>query len=172
MIIQVVIYVTLISSLLSLGALCLHAAFRADDSDSRDSLLLRSLLRCEQQLRDDSRDASINIEGPVKVTIAVSENRTVVWESRRGVLTRHVQKDDVLLATDRFPFPAGTDIEFQRSDSGMVVVRFFEPTNAVVYAKSSDGSTHPSKPDVIAMPARPDGVGQPRTIEIHLRGAP
>lgn len=181
MLIQVMVYLTLMSSLLGLGALCLHAAFRVDEVDLKDSLLLRSLVRCEQQLRDDNRtgrrsgtnqSATFQVETATKMILALPKDRQIVWESHRGVLTRRVLKQDVLESTDRFAFPAGSSIEFQAGDSGGAIVRIHEPSAVVVYAKAADGSTHPSKPDSVATPTAPDGATVPRFIEIQLRGAP
>ena len=181
MLIQVMVYLTLMSSLLGLGALCLHAAFRVDEVDLKDSLLLRSLVRCEQQLRDDNRtgrqsgtnqSATFQVESATKMILALSEGRQIEWESHRGVLTRRVLEQGSLRSTDRFAFPAGSSIEFQGDASGVAIVRIHEPSAVVVYAKAADGSTHPSKPDSVATPTAPDGATVPRFIEIHLRGAP
>lgn len=171
MMIQVMVYMTMLSSLMGIAGLCLHAAFRADEVDVRDSFLLRSLLRCEQQLRDDNRTGSFKVESPDKMALEQPEQKKISWESHRGVLTRRVLTNDKVQSFDRFPFAAGSVIEFQTGENGFVLVRINEPSDAVVYAKAADGSTHQSKPDAVAMPPKPDGAALTRSIEIRLRGA-
>lgn len=171
MMIQVMVYLTMLSSLMGIAGLCLHAAFRADEVDQRDSFLLRSLLRCEQQLRDDNRTGSFKVESADKMSLELPEQKRISWGSHRGVLTRRVLTDDKLLSFDRFPFPAGTVVEFAASENRFVLVRINEPSDAVVYAKAADGSTHQSKPDAVAMPPKPDGAALTRSVEIRLRGA-
>lgn len=170
LIIQSLVYITILSSLLGLGGLCLHSALRMDHSDQKDSFLIRSLLRSDRMIRGDADGSRIVIESPVSLKLNRAEGQSFVWKSHRGTLSREVLLEDKTVSRDRFPFPAGTQIEFLTDPNGTAVLRIVEPSDVVRYAEAADGSTHPTKPESVTNPVVPDGAANRRVIEIQLRG--
>ncbi len=170
-IIQSMVYLTILAALLGVGGICLHAAMRMDRSDQKDQFLIRSLLRCERQLREDAVKSKLSVTQPSSLTVSQLDQSEIRWTSNRGVLTRELVKEGQIKARDQFRFPAGTNVEFHATESG-VVVRIIEPSDLVKYAEAADGSTHPTKPESLVSPPIPDGAAPNRTVEIYLRGAP
>ncbi|MFN9719091.1 MAG: hypothetical protein ACK58L_10380 [Planctomycetota bacterium] len=172
LIIQVMVHMTLLSAMLGLGGFCLHAALRMDRSDLKDSFLIRSLLRCERQLRQDASKSRIVVNSASSVTFVRNERVAIVWTTDRGVLTRELSEAGQFKSRDQFPFPAGTAVEFRSDDSVTAVIRITEPTDLVKYAEAADGSAHRTKPEGAVHPPVPDGAATNRAVEIFLRGLP
>ncbi len=182
---QTMIYMTVASALLTITGLVLHTALKADSADRRESLFLTSLLRAEQQFRIDAIQSPLTVKSPSEMTAQFSadaaEATSILWTADRGILTRSVLQGEKSLGSDRFIFPAGSQIEFVQAEGqadpsgspqqGLITVRMTEPSALVTYQAAAHGGTNRNKPVAEANPARPGAVAPPKTVEIRLPGA-
>ena len=167
----VLVYMTLASALLTVGGVVLHTILKADTSDRRESQFLSSLLRAEKHLRSDSRDNRIKFESASQLSLVTLQQTQVNWSAERGILSRTELRDTQILATERYIFPAGSQISFKAEEPSIVVIRIVEPSAFVKYSSLSNGGTNPNKPEEEANPATPSSVAQPNVVEIRLKGA-
>jgi hypothetical protein len=173
---QTMIYMTLASSLMTVGGLCLHSILRADTADRKVALFLSSLMRAESQLRDDSRlslTGGARLESPEVLTCAVDDQTQVRWTSDRGILTRTkvLAETSRILETDRYIFPAGSRIEMSQDTADSVSIQIIEPSAFLNYASAAHGGTNLNKVAAGSTPALPLSVGQPNRVVIRLKGA-
>ncbi|MFO1002285.1 MAG: hypothetical protein U0936_18310 [Planctomycetaceae bacterium] len=164
------IYLTMASSLLTLAGTVLHTILKADTSDRREAMFLMSLLRAEQQLRNDAGSGSLKVESPEILTAAMSDQTGVTWSTDRGILNRVVRQGDAKTAADRFIFPAGSQVHFQQDETGAVVVRIVEPTALVKYSAAGHGGSNRQKPVEVTNPPVNSAIAKPGVVEIVLRG--
>ncbi len=165
-----IIYMTMASALLTLAGTVLHTILKADTSDRREALFLMSLLRAEQQLRDDADTGTLKVESAEILTATMSDQTTVTWSTDRGILSRMARQGDTRTATDRFIFPAGSQVVFQQDESSTVVIRIVEPTAFVKYSAAGHGGSNLQKPVEVTNPPVNSAIGKPGTVEIVLRG--
>ena len=164
------IYLTMASALLTLAGTVLHTILKADTSDRREALFLTSLLRAEQQLREDADAGSVKVES-AEILTATGGNQTVVtWSTDRGILNRVARQGDTKTATDRFIFPAGSQVLFQQNEAGTVVVRIVEPSAFVKYSAAGHGGSNLQKPVEVTNPPVNSAIAKPGVVEIVLRG--
>ncbi len=180
------VYMTIASALLTITGLVLHTALKADQSDRRESLFLTSLLRAEQQLRADAGQSPLTVnssrEMAAQFSADAAEATRILWTADRGILTRSVRQGEKPDSSDRFIFPAGSQIEFLQAEGETkptgevqttpVIVKITEPSALVTYQAAADGGTNRNKPAAEASPALPAAVARPKTVEIRLQGAP
>ena len=165
------VYMTIASAILSVAGVILHSVLKADASDRRESLFLSSLSRAEQQLRKDSQTNAFRYRSETWITTAGGDDSTIDWVIDLGILNRKVSRGDAVIATDRFIFPAGSQLRFQQASSDAVVVVISEPSALVKYQAGANGATLRNKPLSEAQPAPSAGVARPASIEIWLNGA-
>ena len=165
------VYMTIASAILSVAGVILHSVLKADASDRRESLFLSSLGRAEQQLRKDSQTNGFRYQSETCITTAGGDDSTIDWVIDLGILNRKVSRGDAVIATDRFIFPAGSQLRFQQASSDAVVVVISEPSALVKYQAGANGATLRNKPLSEAQPAPSAGVARPARIEIWLNGA-
>lgn len=165
-----IIYMTLASALLTLAGTVLHTILKADTSDRREAMFLMSLLRAEQQLRDDADAGSLKVESPEILKVTKSEQTTVTWSTDRGIMNRVARQGDTKSASDRFLFPAGCQVLFQQDESGTVVVRIVEPSAFVKYSAAGHGGSNLQKPVEVTTPPVNSAIAKPGVVEIVLRG--
>lgn len=165
-----IIYMTLASALLTLAGTVLHTILKADTSDRREAMFLMSLLRAEQQLRDDADAGSLKLESPEILKVTKSEQTTVTWSTDRGIMNRVARQGDTKSASDRFLFPAGCQVLFQQDESGTVVVRIVEPSAFVKYSAAGHGGSNLQKPVEVTNPPVNSAIAKPGVVEIVLRG--
>jgi hypothetical protein len=165
-----IIYMTLASALLTLAGTVLHTILKADTSDRREAMFLMSLLRAEQQLRDDADAGSLKVESPEILKVTKSEQTTVTWSTDRGIMNRVARQGDTKSASDRFLFPAGCQVLFQQDESGTVVVRIVEPSAFVKYSAAGHGGSNLQKPVEVTNPPVNSAIAKPGVVEIVLRG--
>jgi hypothetical protein len=132
---------TIASAILSVAGVILHSVLKADASDRRESLFLSSLSRAEQQLRKDSQTNGFRYRSETWITTAGGDDSTIDWAIDLGILNRKVSRGDAVIATDRFIFPAGSQLRFQQASSDAVVVVISEP--------SALGKLNPRRPQVL-----------------------
>ena len=123
-----IIYMTMASALLTLAGTVLHTILKADTSDRRESLFLMSLLRAEQQLRNDAEAGSLKRESAEILTATKADQTIVTWSTDRGILNRVARQGETKTATDRFIFPAGSQVVFEQDEAGTVRIRIVEPS--------------------------------------------
>lgn len=165
-----IIYMMMASALLTLAGTVLHTILKADTSDRREALFLMSLLRAEQQLRDDADAGRLKAESNEILTATMSDQTTVTWSTDRGILNRVVRQGDTKTATDRFIFPAGSRILFSQDETGTAVVRIVEPSAFVKYAAAGHGGSNLQKPVEVTNPPVNSAIAKPGVVEILLRG--
>lgn len=165
-----IIYMTMASALLTLAGTVLHTILKADTSDRREAMFLQSLLRAEQQLRDDAKAGTVKVESPEIMTATKFDQTIVTWSADRGILNRAARKEDTKTATDRFIFPAGSQVLFQQNDSGAVVIRIVEPSAFVKYSAAGHGGSNLKKPVEVTNPPVNSAIAKPGVVEIVLRG--
>ena len=153
------IYLTMASALLT-----------ADTSDRREAMFLTSLLRAEQQLRDDADAGSLKAESAEILTATMPDQATVTWSTDRGILNRVARQGETKTATDRFIFPAGSQVLFQQEETGTVVVRIVEPSAFVKYSAAGHGGSNLQKPVEVTNPPVNSAIAKPGVVEIVLRG--
>jgi hypothetical protein len=164
------IYLTMASALLTLAGTVLHTILKADTSDRREAMFLMSLLRAEQQLRDDADSGSLKAESAEILTATKSDQTIVTWSTDRGILSRVVRQGETKTATDRFIFPAGSQVVFQQDETGTVVVRIVEPSAFVKYPAAGHGGSNLQKPVEVTNPPVNSAIAKPGVVEIVLRG--
>lgn len=166
----ILLYMGIAAGLMTASGLCLHAILKADAADRREALFLSSMLRAERQLRADSGVAGVRFESPQSISIDAADGSTIRWNVNRGTLTRSVQQMDQNMASDRFVFPAGSQILIEQSAEKSISIRITEPSAFLKYSQSSDGGSNLNKPADEALPQTPKHVAQPKFAEIQLRG--
>ena len=164
------IYMTMASALLTLAGTVLHTILKADTSDRREAMFLTSLLRAEQQLRDDADSGSLKAESAEILTATRADQTIVTWSTDRGILNRVVRQGDTKTAADRFLFPAGSQVRFQQNENGTVVVRIVEPSAFVKYPAAGHGGSNLQKPVEVTNPPVNSAIAKPGVVEILLRG--
>lgn len=165
-----IIYMTMASALLTLAGTVLHTILKADTSDRREAMFLMSLLRAEQQLRDDADAGRLKVESAEILTATMSDQTTVTWSTDRGILNRVARQGETKTANDRFIFPAGSQVIFQQDETGTVVVRIVEPTAFVKYSAAGHGGSNLQKPVEVTNPPVNSAIAKPSVVEIVLRG--
>lgn len=164
------IYMTMASALLTLAGTVLHTILKADTTDRREAMFLMSLLRAEQQLRDDADSGSLKAESVDILTSTIADHTTVTWSTDRGILSRVVRQGDTKTAADRFVFPAGSQVLFQQDENDTVVVRIVEPSAFVKYPAAGHGGSNLQKPVEVTNPPVNSAIAKPGVVEIVLRG--
>jgi hypothetical protein len=165
-----IIYMTMASALLTLAGTVLHTILKADTSDRREALMLMSLLRAEQQLRHDADAGTLKVESAEILTATTLDQTIVTWSTDRGILSRVARQGDTKTATDRFIFPAGSQVVFQQDETGTVVVRIVEPAAFVKYSAAGHGGSNLQKPVEVTNPPVNSAIARPGVVEIVLRG--
>ena len=165
-----IIYMTLASALLTLAGTVLHTILKADTSDRREAMFLMSLLRAEQQLRNDAEAGRLKVESTEILTATMSDQTIVTWSTDRGILNRVARQGDAKAAADRFIFPAGSQVVFQQDETGTVVVRIVEPSAFVKYPAAGHGGSNLQKPVEVTNPPVNTAIAKPGVVEIVLRG--
>jgi hypothetical protein len=164
------IYLTMASALLTLAGTVLHTILKADTSDRREAMFLTSLLRAEQQLRDDANAGNLKAESAEILTATKLDQTIVTWSADRGILNRVVRQGHTKTAADRFLFPAGSQVRFQQDENGTVVVRIVEPSAFVKYPAAGHGGSNLQKPVEVTNPPVNSAIAKPGVVEIVLRG--
>lgn len=164
------IYLTMASALLTLAGTVLHTILKADTSDRREAMFLTSLLRAEQQLRDDANAGNLKAESAETLTATKLDQTIVTWSADRGILNRVVRQGHTKTAADRFLFPAGSQVRFQQDENGTVVVRIVEPSAFVKYPAAGHGGSNLQKPVEVTNPPVNSAIAKPGVVEIVLRG--
>jgi hypothetical protein len=165
-----IIYMTMASALLTLAGTVLHTILKADTSDRREAMFLMSLLRAEQQLRNDADAGTLKVESAEILTATMADQTIVTWSADRGILNRVARQGDTKAAADRFIFPAGSQVHFQQDETGTVVVRIAEPTAFVKYSAAGHGGSNLQKPVEVTNPPVNSAIAKPAVVEIVLRG--
>lgn len=165
-----IIYMTMASALLTLAGTVLHTILKADTSDRREAMFLMSLLRAEHQLRDDANAGSLKAESAEILTVTMSDQTTVTWSADRGILNRVARQADTKTATDRFIFPAGSQVRFEQSETGKVRVSIVEPSAFVKYSAAGHGGSNLQKPVEVTNPPVNPAIAGPEIVEIVLGG--
>jgi hypothetical protein len=166
-----IIYMTMASALLTLAGTVLHTILKADTSDRRESLFLMSLLRAEHQLRNDADAGSLKAESAEILTATMSDQSIVTWSTDRGILNRVARQGETKTETDRFIFPAGSQVVFEQDESGTVRVRIVEPSAFVKYSAAGHGGSNLQKPVEVTHPPVNPAIASPSFVEIVLKGA-
>ena len=164
------IYMTMASALLTLAGTVLHTILKADTSDRREAMFLMSLLRAEQQLRNDADAGSLKAESTEILTATMADQTIVTWSTDRGILNRVVRQGETKTAADRFIFPAGSQVLFSQEETGTVVVQLVEPSAFVKYSASGHGGSNLQKPVEVTNPPVNTAIARPGVVEIVLRG--
>lgn len=164
------IYMTMASALLTLAGTVLHTILKADTSDRREAMFLTSLLRAEQQLRNDADTGNLKAESAEILTATMADQTIVTWSTDRGIMNRVTRQGDTKIATDRFIFPAGSQVLFQQEESSTVVVRIVEPSALVKYSAAGHGGSNLQKPAEVTNPPVNSAIAKPGVVEIVLRG--
>jgi len=167
----VMVYMTISAALMTTAGLCLHAILKADSSERRESLFLRSLQRAEHQLRVDSRESGVNYESPTTISIVANDETAIQWVADRGILTRTETRQTNTVASDRFIFPAGSLIAMEQGTENSIVIRITEPSVFVTYSQAASGGSNLNKPAETATPVTPAHVARPNAVEIRVKGA-
>ena len=166
-----IIYMTMASALLTLAGTVLHTILKADTSDRREALFLMSLLRAEQQLRNDAEAGSLKRESAEILTATMSDQSIVTWSTDRGILNRVARQGETKTATDRFIFPAGSQVVFEQDEAGTVRIRIVEPSAFVKYSAAGHGGSNLQKPVEVTHPPVNPAIAAPSFVEIVLKGA-
>jgi len=166
-----IIYMTMASALLTLAGTVLHTILKADTSDRRESLFLMSLLRAEQQLRNDAEAGSLKRESAEILTATMSDQSIVTWSTDRGILNRVALQGETKTATDRFIFPAGSQVVFEQDEAGTVRIRIVEPSAFVKYSAAGHGGSNLQKPVEVTHPPVSPAIAAPSFVESVLKGA-
>ena len=166
-----IIYMTMASALLTLAGTVLHTILKADTSDRREALFLMSLLRAEQQLRNDADAGSLKRESAEILIATMSDQSIVTWSTDRGILNRVARQGETKTATDRFIFPAGSQVVFEQDEAGTVRIRFVEPSAFVKYSAAGHGGSNLQKPVEVTNPPVNPAIAAPSFVEIVLKGA-
>ena len=164
------IYMTMASALLTLAGTVLHTILKADTSDRREAMFLMSLLRAEQQLRNDADAGSLKAESTEILTATMADQTIVTWSTDRGILNRVVRQGETKTAADRFIFPAGSQVLFSQEETGTVVVQLVEPSAFVKYSAAGHGGSNLQKPVEVTNPPVNTAIARPGVVEIVLRG--
>ena len=167
----VLIYMTVAAALMTTAGVCLHSILKADASERRESLFLNSMMRAEHQLRVDSQSSGFVCDSATAIVVQSPEQTNIRWAADQSFLTRSETRGDEAVSSDRFIFPAGSQISMQEGPENSVVIRITEPSAFVTYSELANGGSNRSKPAEEATPATPAHVAQPNFAEIHLRGA-
>lgn len=108
-------YLLLSSMLMASSGVCIHAVLKADAVDSRIARNLQTLVRLEQQLRDDSEQQATATCQPQELILQRSEQTTrIIWTLEDNVARRTVMQADAAESFDRFVFTRGTQLQFLR----------------------------------------------------------
>ena len=166
-----IIYMTMASALLTLAGTVLHTILKADTSDRREALFLMSLLRAEQQLRNDADAGSLKRESAEILIATMSDQSIVTWSTDRGILNRVARQGEAKTATDRFIFPAGSQVVFEQDEAGTVRIRIVEPSAFVKYSAAGHGGSNLQKPVEVTNPPVNPAIAAPSFVEIVLKGA-
>jgi len=166
-----IIYMTMASALLTLAGTVLHTILKADTSDRRESLFLMSLLRAEQQLRNDADGGSLKAESAEILTATGPDQTIVTWSTDRGILNRVARQGETKTETDRFIFPAGSQVVFEQDEAGTVRIRIVEPSAFVKYSAAGHGGSNLQKPVEVTHPPVNPAIASPGFVEIILKGA-
>jgi hypothetical protein len=166
-----IIYMTMASALLTLAGTVLHTILKADTSDRRESLFLMSLLRAEQQLRNDADGGSLKAESAEILTATGPDQTIVTWSTDRGMLNRVARQGETKTETDRFIFPAGSQVVFEQDEAGTVRIRIVEPSAFVKYSAAGHGGSNLQKPVEVTHPPVNPAIASPSFVEIVLKGA-
>ena len=166
-----IIYMTMASALLTLAGTVLHTILKADTSDRRESLFLMSLLRAEQQLRNDAEAGSLKAESAEILTATGPDQTIVTWSTDRGILNRVARQGETKTATDRFIFPAGSQVVFEQDEAGTVRIQIVEPSAFVKYSAAGHGGSNLQKPVEVTNPPVNPAIAAPSFVEIVLKGA-
>lgn len=162
----------LTSVLLTIGGVCLHTALRSDRSERQSVLLLRTLVRLEQQLRADERDSrTVIVQSPTELVFRnLSDQRELVtWRTASGSVERLEGDLSSPNGRESYIFPAGYSVEFAEA-SGWVVVRIREGLPLVKYRESGSGGLSRNSAVVPrVLPSAADGDVGRRAIEVRLR---
>jgi hypothetical protein len=126
-----IIYMTMASALLTLAGTVLHTILKADTSDRREALFLMSLLRAEQQLRDDADAGSLKVESAEILTATMSDQTIVTWSirSRHPESSGSTGRDEGRDRSIYFPggqsgtLPAGRDRDCCGPNCGTISLR-------------------------------------------------
>ena len=164
------IYMTMASALLTLAGTVLHTILKADTSDRREAMFLMSLLRAEQQLRNDADAGSLKAESTEILTATMADQTIVTWSTDRGILNRVVRQGETKTAADRFIFPAGSQVLFSQEETGTVVVQLVEPSAFLKYSAAGHGGSNLQKPVEVTNPPVNTAIAKPGVVEIVLRG--
>lgn len=164
------VYMTIASAVLSVAGVILHSVLKADASDRRESLFLSSLSRAEQHLRRDSDVTGFRYLSEIAIAAVGLEDSKIDWTIDLGILHRTVSRGDAVVATDRFIFPAGSQLQFQQDSSKAIVVIITEPSAMVKYQAGANGGTLRNRPLLEAQPVTPTAVARPASVEIWLNG--
>ena len=166
-----IIYMTMASALLTLAGTVLHTILKADTSDRREALFLMSLLRAEQQLRNDADAGSLKRESAEILIATMSDQSIVTWSTDRGILNRVARQGETKTATDRFIFPAGSQVVFEQDETGTVRIRIVEPSAFGKYSAAGHGGSNLQKPAEVTHPPVNPAIAAPSFVEIVLKGA-
>lgn len=163
----VMVYMAVASALMTTCGICLHTILKADSRDRSAALFLTSLRRADQQIRRDHSDGAMTRESDTRLSFVIDEVN-VQWTCDRGILTREEQREDEVLRSERYIFPAGSQVEFLQRTESLVVVSIREPEPSHVHPSlPSGGSVLPST--AAGMPKLRNRIST-KPVEIHLNG--
>jgi hypothetical protein len=127
-------------------------------------------LRAEQQFRNDADARQLKVESAEILTATAPDQTIVTWSTDRGILNRVARQGDTKTATDRFIFPAGSQVLFSQDETGTVVVRIVEPSAFAKYSAAGHGGSNLQKPVEVTNPPVNSAIAKPGVVEIMLRG--
>jgi hypothetical protein len=163
----VMVYMAVASALMTTCGICLHTILKADTRDRSAALFLSSLRRVDQQIRRDHVDGALTRESDTRLSFVI-DNVNIEWTCDRGILTREEHRGDEVLRSERYIFPAGSQVEFvQRTDS-LVVVSIREPDPSRVHSSLPSGGSVVASAAVGKADVRNRMSTKP--VEIHLIG--
>lgn len=150
-------YLALSSVLLTTAGLCIHAILKADRVDALESRHLKTLLRLDATLRRDADECQIRETEQTSLTLASESGEDIRWMIDGNIITRETFDGPDRLASDRFVFRAGTQLNFQPDvATGRVVLSLSEAPRV----RKSDAE----KPDETSPPTETSR----RRVEIHV----
>ena len=150
------LYVLIASILMSSAGVCLHAVLKADRIDEAASLFLKTLLRLEEQLRRDSRFATLDGDN-TSLQYSDSENeQTIRWTIDENMILRQAVRDQAMVAMDRYVFRRGTRLEFRHDAELRLVALVLHEASAIpAPGQPPDASTAGIRTLEIRLPSRP-----------------
>lgn len=134
-------YLLLTSMLMASSGLCIHAVLKADAVDSRIARNLQTLVRLEQQLRNDAQQSGLVACQPLQLTLHDPPQATrIVWTVEDNVVRRSAERSNQVENFDRFVFTRGTQLQFIHHQQQVLLS---------IQEERTQGTAVADKPDVL-----------------------